>query len=366
MPVPALLRDLADWSWRILLLALTAYLTVRLLEILYFVVLPGVGALFAATLAYPFVAFLRRHGAPRALAVWAVALLAFAVLGVVLFLVVDRASAEYPQLVDQLSRSVAQAHSWLARHLHLRSSSFNNINTSIADYLANHRTAVASGALTGITTVSEAVAAFVLWFFMTFFFLYDGDNIWRWIVGLFPSRARLRVHRAGLQAWGRLAGFVRGTFYIAAFHALVLGVALTILGVPLVAPLALLIFVGSFLPLVGAVVFGGLAVVVALVTKGFVTAVVVVVVLVIDNQIEAHLLQPFLVGRYVRLHPLAVAVAIAGGSVLEGVYGAILAVPVLAVAHAVIRFLATGETEEAPRTGSRLRRTSRPAGTRAH
>jgi predicted PurR-regulated permease PerM len=259
--------------------------------------------------------------------------------------VVDRAVSQYPQLVDQVSQAVIRFRHFLTVDLHVKSSSTASIGKTIDTYLTSHSSSVASGALSGITTVGEALAALVLFLFMTFFLLYDGSNVWEFIVGLFPRRAHDRVRGAGDQAWARLAGFIRGTFIIAIIHGVVAAVTLSILGVPLVAPLSLLIFLGSFLPIVGSLIFGTLAVAVTLVTKGTVPGVILIIVLSVDNQIEAHLLQPLLVGRYVRLHPLAVAVSIAGGGVLEGIYGAILAVPFVAVVYAVLRFLATGEDD---------------------
>jgi predicted PurR-regulated permease PerM len=175
--------------------------------------------------------------------------------------------------------------------------------------------------------------------------LYDGHNIWNWFVRLFPESARGRAQGAGEQAWDRLSGFVRGTFIIAVIHGLVAAIALSAMQVPLVAPLALLVFMGSFLPIIGAIAFGAVAVAVTFVTQGWVLAVVLIGILIIDNQIEAHILQPFLVGRYVQLHPLAVAVSIAGGGLLEGIYGAALAVPFVAVVYAVLYYLATGRPE---------------------
>ena len=138
---------------------------------------------------------------------------------------------------------------------------------------------------------------------------------------------------------------MRGTFIIAVIHAVVAGVTLSILQVPLVAPLTMLIFFGSFLPIVGSIIFGSLAVAITLVTRGTALGIVLIVILIVDNQVEAHLLQPLMVGRYVRLHPLAVAVSIAGGGLLEGIPGAVLAVPFVAVVYAVLRYLATGEAD---------------------
>jgi putative heme transporter len=347
MSVPPVLRDMTAWTWRLLVLALAGYLTVRLLDRLAFIVLPFFAALFATSLAYPLVRFLRSHGLKPIAATWLTVLLATLVLVGIAIFVVDRAIAEYPQLVTQVTAAVTKTRRFLTVDLHVKSSSTASIGNTITSYLNGHESAVASGALTGITTVAEAFGAIVLWFFMTFFLLYDGDRIWAWIVGLFPVTARERVLGAGTQAWDRLAGFVRGTFVIALIHAVVAAVALTILKVPLVAPLTLLIFFGSFLPIVGSILFGSLAVAIALVTQGLLSGVVLAGILIADNQLEAHYLQPMLVGRYVRLHPLVVAVAIAGGAVLEGLPGAVLAVPFVAVVYAVIRYLVTGEDQTA-------------------
>jgi putative heme transporter len=350
MPVPALLRDLAGWAWRLLVLALAAYLTVKLFDRLAFVVLPFFAALFATSLAHPVVAFLRGRGMRPLAATWLTVLVAGLILAGISIFVVDRAIAEYPQLVTQVTTAVTKFRHFLTVDLHVKSSSTSSIGNTITTYLNKHETSVAAGALTGITTVAETFAELVLWFFMTFFLLYDGDRIWAWVIDLFPDSVHDRVIGAGREAWDRLAGFVRGTFVIAVFHAVVAAISLSILRVPLVAPLTLLIFIGSFLPIVGSIIFGALAVAITLVTRGTVLGGVLAAILVVDNQVEAHYLQPVLVGRYVRLHPLAVAVAIAGGGVLEGIPGAVIAVPFVAVVYAVLRYLATGvdDTQDPP------------------
>jgi len=348
MPVPPLLRDLAGWAWRVIVLAFLLLEFLHFLNHLYFVVLPFAGAVLATCLGYPMVRWLKDKGVSRPLATWLTILLAVLIFGGLAIFVVNRADAEYPDFVSQLKVAVAHFRNFLVHDLHVKASSTDSVNKTITDYLDAHSTSVAAGALTGIATVVEALGALVLWFFLTFFMLYDGDTIWNWIVGLFPAGARDRVRGAGDEAWSRLAGYVRGTFIIAAVHALVVGIALWLLGVPLVAPLTVLIFFGSFLPIVGSFIFGGLSVAIALVTQGHVAGLILLIVLIADNQFDAHVLQPFVVGRYVRLHPMAVAIAIATGGVVEGIAGAILAVPLVAVIYAVLHFLATGETGREP------------------
>ncbi len=342
MPVPPLLDDLAGWTWRLLLLALAGYLFVQLLDKLYFIVLPFFAALFATAIAYPIVQWLTVRGLRRALATWITVIAAGLVIAGIAIFVVDRAVSQYPQLVDQINVAVMNFRHFLTTRLHVKSSSTASLEKTITTYLSSHKSSIASGALSGIATVAETLAGVVLWFFMTFFMLYDGHNIWNWFVRLFPAGARGRAHGAGEEAWDRLSGFVRGTFIIAVIHGVVAAIALEAMRVPLVAPLAMLVFIGSFLPIVGAIAFGGVAVAVTFVTQGWILGLVLIGILIIDNQIEAHILQPFLVGRYVQLHPLAVAVSIAGGGLLEGIYGAALAVPFTAVVYAVVHYLVTG------------------------
>jgi predicted PurR-regulated permease PerM len=176
--------------------------------------------------------------------------------------------------------------------------------------------------------------------------------MWAWLVQRLPAAARPRVQGAAWPAWGRLSGWIRGTFVIAVIHAVVIGVSLTALRVPLVAPLVVLVFLGSFIPLVGAIVAGSLAALVTFASQGTTAAIVLVVVLLVDNQVEAHVLQPFLVGRYVRLHPFVVAVVITAGALLGGLAGALLAVPFTAAVYAALTHLP--DPQAIPRRPRRL------------
>jgi predicted PurR-regulated permease PerM len=344
-PVPRLLAFSSGWAWRLIVVALAAYLLVtEVLDRLTLVVIPLLVALLLSALLHPVNRVVRRLGVHRGLAAGITLLLALALLGGVGAYVVNRAAAQYPQFVTQVSDLVAKAQHWLINGpLHLKPSSVDNIGGKITQYLRARESSIASGAVSAAGTVFEVLTGLILTLFLTFFLLYDGERIWAWLVRFFPDRAGGSVRFAGSQIWRTLTGYVGGTFTVALFHAAAMGTTLAVLGVPLIAPLSLLIFVGSFIPIVGAVVFGGLAVLVALVAKGTVTGLVVLVVLVVENQVESHVLQPLVVGRYVRLHPVAIAVVLTGGAVLAGLPGAIFGVPIVASANAVARALRAGE-----------------------
>lgn len=332
---------------RLLVLSLAAYLFVVLLSRLTLIVLPLLAAVLFAALLAPVDNALRRMRLPRAVAALLSVSVALAVLGGVGYLVVIRAVDSYPALVDQAG-SVVNRISDLARRLPgvNGSSTVTSLQTQALDYLATHRNALASQTVTGLRLVAEVLTAVVATIFFTAFFLYDGQQMWGWFVDLLPRERRAVVSEAGDEAWRRVSGFVRGTFLIAVFHGIVIGFTLELLGTPLAVPLGLLVFVGSFIPIVGAVVFGGLAVLVTLVTNGLIPGAIILVVLVVENQAEAHLLQPFLVGRYVHLHPVAVAVSIGGGGLLAGLAGAIVAVPLVAASYGAVQVFARARPTE--------------------
>jgi putative heme transporter len=331
MPVPPLLADLAGWGWRLLLISVIAWLLLRVAQQLYLVSLPTAAALLMTALLSPLVSVLRRRGVPRGLAtaVTVLGMLA-AVIGVLTW-VVQRAVAEAPKLSTELTAAVQK--------LPISNATLLSLRGQVVDYLQSDSGSLASGVITGLQTGAEVLTGLLLTLLLTIILLADGDRMWVWLVARLPEAARPRVQRAGAPAWDRLSGWIRGTFVIAAFHAVVVATTLVVLGVPLVAPLSVLVFLGSFIPLVGAIVAGSLATLVTFASEGTTAAIVFVVVLLVDNQIEAHVLQPFLVGRYVRLHPFVVAIVITAGALLGGLAGALLAVPFTASLYAALSYL---------------------------
>jgi predicted PurR-regulated permease PerM len=352
MPVPPLLADLAGWGWRLLLLSVIAWLFLRVAQQLYLVSLPVAASLLMTALLSPAVAALRRMGMPRALATAVTVLGMLAAVVGLLIWVVQRAIAEAPTLSSELTAGVQQ--------LPISNANLERLRGQFVDYLQSGSGSLAGGVLTGLQTGAEVVTGVLLTLLLTIILLADGEGMWGWLVARLPEGARPRVVRAGLPAWERLSGWMRGTVLIAAFHAAVVATTLVVLGVPLVAPLTVLVFLGSFIPLVGAVVAGCLATLVAFASHGTTAAIVLVVVLLIDNQVEAHVLQPFLVGRYVRLHPFVVAIVITAGALLGGLAGALLAVPFTAALYAALTNLP--DPQPPPHRARRLpRRPGRPA-----
>jgi predicted PurR-regulated permease PerM len=261
-------------------------------------------------------------------------------LGAVFYGLVVAFLAGLPALQDQVAQTFSQIRDYLARSpLHMSVPRLNDLGSSIINGLASSREALTSGALGVASTVGEITAGVLLAIFVLIFFLYDGARIWEFVVRGVPRQARDRVNVAGRRAFAALVSYTRAVTVVAATDALVVGLGLWLLGVPLVVPLTVLVFFGAFIPTVGAIVTGAIAVLIALVAKGLLAAVLVVVVLVVVGELEGHVLQPLLLGRAVRLHPLAVVLPVATGFVLTGVIGALLAVPLVAVIDAGIRSL---------------------------
>ncbi|HEX6447896.1 MAG TPA: AI-2E family transporter [Trebonia sp.] len=344
--VPQWLRTGAAYSWRLLLLAAVLYLVARIGAVLYIVVVPCTVALLLTALLQPLAARLRHHGWGPMAATWTTLLGAIFVLAGVGVLVTNRVQAEYPSLVTQVKHTSNQVQLWLAGPpFHLHTANIESVFNNIVKYLSQHRSAVEGTVVTGGRIVAELLAGLVLTFFVTFFLLKDGDKIWRWLTSGLKGDRRGRVDRAGHAAWDAVVHYIRGTVVVAAIHAVVMGTTLSIMGAPLVAPLALLVFVAAFVPLVGALVAGALAILVVLAAKGWIFAVILLGILIVMNQLESHLLQPQVVGKMVHLHPLAVILVLAVGGVVAGIFGAVIAVPLTAaVTRAVPELKGSGHS----------------------
>lgn len=341
LPGP-LLRVAADYAWRLVIVGFVFYYGVGLLGRLALVAIPFLVSLMVTALLRPVFNFFVRHGAGRGTATLATVLGAFILVGGLITLVVTRAAEQAPQLGDEINSLIPHVKHWLIHGpLHLNPKSVNNLSKTITQDVTKNSSAIASTALSTTKSVLDVAGGLLLVVFSTIFLLFDGERVWNFCLVAVPQTVRTRVDAGGRAAWVTLSHYVRGTLVVAAFHGVVMAIALTLLGVPLAFPLAVIIGLGSFVPLVGAIVTGILAVGVAGLSKGLIAAIIIVAVLLIDGQIEGHVLQPFVVGRYVRVHPLAVVLALGAGALLFGIFGAIVAVPIVACINSGIKAATT-------------------------
>ncbi len=348
--VPAALRVAAGWSWRLLVVAVAIYATLMAVGRVRLVVIPVIAGLLISALIRPIATGLRHHGVPR-LASSFVAVFGFVIIIAGAGVGVGfNAANELPTLSDQVSKGVVQVRDYLQDGpLHLSQKQLDDLANGITNSLASNRGRLVSSLLSGATVAAEVVTSILFTLFATFFFVHDGDRIWDWIVTRFPAGGEDQVRGAGREAWSTLTGYIRGTVIVALVDAVSITVGLVAVGVPLVAPLALLTFLGGFIPIVGATVAGVAAVLVTLVSNGLVPALVILGVVLAVQQIEGHLLQPLVMRRAVRLHPLAIVISLAAGGVLAGIPGAIAAVPFVAVVNRVAGYLArSGKESPAP------------------
>jgi len=245
-----------------------------------------------------------------------------------------------PDLLRQLSTSVDATVAWLSSGpLRLSAEDLAGARTQLLDALNANQASITAGALTTAATVGQILTQFLLVLFTLIFFLYSGEQIWRFLIRAVPGNVRARVDVAGRRGVAALVSYVRATAVVAVVDAVAIGMALGILGVPLAFPLAALVFLGAFVPIFGAVVAGAAAVLIAFVANGLVAGAVVLAVVIAVMQLESHVLQPILLGRAVKLHPLAVVLVIATGLLVGGIAGALLAVPLLAVVNSGVRSL---------------------------
>jgi predicted PurR-regulated permease PerM len=338
--VEPLVRKAAAWAWRLLVILAAVVAVLWVVEKLEVIVVPVLLALMISALLVPPVDWLDRRGLPRGGAVTLVLLVGFAILGGILTFVISQFVYGLPDLTKQVEHSIDSTRRWLIEGpAHLRGEQIDNAGNAAIQALHNNQAKLTSGALSTAATVTELVTAAVLVLFTLIFFLYGGRNIWQYVTKIVPAGARDRVVEAGRAGYGSLIGYVRATFLVALTDAAGVGTGLAIMGVPLALPLASLVFLGAFIPLVGAVIAGFLAVIVALLAKGIVYALATLGLLVVINQLEAHLLQPLVMGRAVSIHPLGVVLAIATGGVLAGAVGALLAVPTVAFLNNAVQVL---------------------------
>ncbi len=341
--VPIGVEIAAAWAWRVVIIGAAAYLLARVLGHFSEVTVPVAVAVLLTALTIGGVDWLGRRGVPRIVATIIVVLgLLVGVFGLI-GLVGQQLSTQFDDLRDSVVEGIAQLQDWARTGpLQLSDAQLADWVDRVKEAIASSDTQVISQATEVGTRIGHFVAGFFIALFTLFFLLYEGERIWSWVVGLFPRQSRDRVRSSGRAAWGSLTAFVRATVLVALVDAIGIAAVALLLQVPLAAAIGVLVFLGAFVPIIGALLSGMVAVLVALVAQGPVTAVLMLAGVIAVQQIESHVLQPFLMGHIVALHPLAILLAIAAGVVTAGIVGALLAVPFAACLNSVVRHLAEG------------------------
>jgi predicted PurR-regulated permease PerM len=361
--VPGALRTAASWSWRVVVVVAAFWALLWVASYMAVVVVPVLVALLLAALFQPGAAALVRHGWPRSLAALTMLVVGLGVVSGIITLVVNQFTAGFSDLADQVTQGLARIQAFVVRQLPITQGQLESALTELQDRLVDNQETLATGALTTATTLGHVVTGMILVLFTLFFFLKDGRSIWLWLVGLFPRDARAYVDEAARRSWRTLISYVRATVVVAAVDAFGIGIGLALLGTPLVVPLAALVFLGAFIPIIGSFLAGSVAVLVALVSQGPFQALVALAIVTAVMQLEGHVLQPLLLGRAVRVHPLAVVLAIAAGLLVAGIFGALIAVPLVACANVAGTYLSRRHL--GPRPPEPLPARARPAvGTR--
>jgi putative heme transporter len=347
--VPYALRISAAWAWRVGLVVTVSGLLVWLLSYVSLLIIPLMVAALLTALLSPVVRFLSKAKVPRGLAV-AITILGFlGLIGGALSLVGRQLVVGFGALWDQVLEGVLQIQTWLTEGpLHLTTAQLNDYVTEGLRQLQNNSSAIFSSALTVGSTAGHLLTGLLLTIFTLIFFLLDGGRIWAFMVRLLPRKARMPADGAGRRGWTSMVQYIRVQMFVAFIDAVGIGVGAAIIGVPLALPLGVLVFLGSFIPIVGALVTGFVAVLLALVANGWVNALIMLAIVLGVQQLEGHVLQPLMMGKAVSLHPLAVVLAVAGGSMVAGIPGALFSVPVLAMLNSVVRYIAERAWETDP------------------
>jgi predicted PurR-regulated permease PerM len=342
--VPPGMKVAGAWSWRILALAgaiaLLIFLVIQLREI----VVPFMVAILLAALLVPFVHFLQRHRWPKWLAVALAEVGLIAIVAGLVVLVVFQVRGGFPDLQAQTITAYDDFKKYLlSSPLHLTESQINTYLGNAWSSIQSDSQQLLSSALTVGSSAGRFLAGLLLTLFATLFFLIDGKGIFAWFVRLFPHKARRAVNGSGRAGWITLTNFVRVQIFVAAVDAAGIGLVAFALQLPLVIPIAIAVFLGSFIPVVGAVLTGIIAIFVALVYNGPLAALIMLIGVIAVQQLEGHVLQPFIMGNAVKVHPVAVVFAVAAGGFLAGIPGALFAVPVVATLNVMINYVARSE-----------------------
>lgn len=349
--IPPALHYLSGLSWRFLAIVAVIGVVVFLVMQLKVVVIPFLVALLITAMLYPLVQLLSKWKVKRSIAV-AISLVFFLVVVSGLgFLVVREVRTAYPGLRERTETIIADTRETLSREpFNIGQAEIDGYIDGAFSFVQDNSSMLASGIVSFGSAATNVVTGAFLAFFAVIFLLLDGKNIWRWTTTLFPKGNRERLFKSGLQGWRTLNNFVKSQVAVAGVDAVGIGLTALLLQIPLAIPIAVVVFLGSFIPVVGAIVTGALAVIIALIFNGWIAALFMLGAVLVVQFVESQILQPFLIGKAVSVHPLAIVLAVAVGSLIAGIPGALFSVPIVAVANVMVAYLMNPQTaEEAPK-----------------
>ncbi len=344
----------AEWSWRLLVIGIAVAAAVWILIAVKEVVIPFLIGLLICALLEPLVAALRKRRWPAWVAITSTLLGTAVVISGLVLLLITQIRTGIPTLQREAMERFESVRDLLAQPpFNVVPSDYDALLASAGKALENSREALLTGALDAGLGVGHLVTGALLAFFTIVIVLIDGRGIWRFVVSVFPRRARPAIDGAGRAGWGTLSAFTRVQIFVPAGNAVGIGIAAWLLGLPLAIPIAVLVFLASFIPVVGAIVSGAFAVVIALVFVGPLQAVIMLAAVIGVHLLESHVLQPLVMGGAVHVHPLAVVLSVAAGSYVGGVAGALFAVPFVATVNVMVRYIAGGSWKaRTPAVGS--------------
>ncbi|PNW07810.1 AI-2E family transporter [Microbacterium testaceum] len=354
-PVPPGLRQATAYAWRLLVIAAALAVVIFVVIQLKLLVIPLLVAVLISALVWPGFSFLLRHRWPKWLAIIATVLGTLAIIGGLVWVAVWQISLEFGSVRMRTEESVRQLREYLiSGPLHLSAQQIDDGLKQAGTFLQQQGEVIWTGALTIGSTIGHVATGVLLTLFILLCLLADGGGIWRWTTRLFPRAARPAVDGAGRAGWRTIKSYARTQLLVATIDAIGIGLGAFLLGVPLSIPIGVLVFLGAFIPFVGAVATGALAVFIALVYNGPLIALFMLIVVLGVQQFESHVLHPILMGSAVKVHPLAVVLVVAGGAMIGGIAGALFAVPLAAFVNVVAVYLSTkawkrdGETLASP------------------
>ncbi|WP_267062330.1 AI-2E family transporter [Brachybacterium halotolerans] len=336
-PIPEGLKIGAGYTWRVLIIGLGVVAVALAAVWLSEIVIPFMVGLLLSALLVPVSAFLQRHHWPKWVAIITAWVVMFAVIVGLVVLVTSQIRSQLPSIQKQAIDALDQAESLLATHpFGITESDVDGYVTKATEWLQKHASEIGAGAAEAGSSVAHVLEGLFIVIFVTLFALIDGKHMWIWTSRLFPRAAQPRILAAGAAGWHTLTSFIRIQLVVAATDALFIGIGAAILGVPLAIPIAVVVFFGAFVPVVGAIVGGAVAVGLALVFNGWVHALIMLAIVVGVQQIESHVLHPMLTGTAVKVHPLGVVLGVVTGTAIAGVAGAFFAVPFIATVNSMI------------------------------